>query len=330
MNSRRSRRSDDTDNTGNILPLSPGKRLQKAREALNLSISDVAARLRMREGIIQAVEDDQYEGIPPVYARGYLRSYGRLVSLEPEGLIKAYEDIADMAPESLHPVTSPDLRQAAVQGENLVHWLGYAAFIITSVGLLAWWQSREVEIPQPTSSFVSGAGDPALAQETPSPSAEPGSAGSDSTHEVIVLSGETSPSGSAYQPEEPAQGTADSQAQDALGVSPEGETAGETLAQLSQQTDVNGLAFAGGPRLVLQLSGDSWNQVIDNQGNRVAHGLAKGGESIQIYGEPPFKAVIGNSPGVTVLYDGKPVDISSFSRGSVARFTLEADGRLGP
>jgi cytoskeleton protein RodZ len=323
MNSRRSRRSDDTDN---ILPLSPGKRLQKAREALHLSPPDVAARLRMKEGLILAIEDDRYEGISSVYARGYLRSYGRLVGLDPESLIKAYEDIAETDPVPLQPITSPDLREDAAKSENLAHWLGYAAFIILSVALLAWWHGREVEIPQPTSALVPEPGELASGLEADSPS-EPASVGSDPSHQVIVLSGETSGSVPDNQNTETSTAgeAAGPRTEDPPGVNPEESgAAGTDLVQLSQQFE------AGGPRLVLQLSGDSWNQVIDNQGNRVAHGLARGGQSIQIPGEPPFKAVIGNSSEVTVFYDGRPVDISPFSRGSVARFTLEADGRLSP
>ena len=334
MTRRRSRYGDETDN---VVPLSPGKRLQKARQALNLTSQEVATRIRVQEDVIQAIEDDGYEGIAAaaVYVRGYIRSYARLVGLEPESLIKAYGDISGENPPRLQSVTSPDFREEIRKGAGLAQRIGYAALVIASGALLAWWQSEEVEIPQHTSSLVPELAEPVSEQKSlslPGVPTEATSAESGPVHRVIMLSGGTAspkPGDQQAGPSPTGEITAP-QPEGLWPTAPESGLLTETPVQSFQSAGASGSASANGPRLVLELSSDSWNQVIDGQGNRVAHGLAKGGESIQIHGEPPFKAVIGNSPGVTVLYDGKPIDISPFSRSSVARFTLEADGSLSP
>ena len=72
------------------LPDWPGQRLREAREALNLSRQDVARKLRLDTGLIQALENNNREALPAqTYLVGYLRSYARLLNLPADSIIAA-------------------------------------------------------------------------------------------------------------------------------------------------------------------------------------------------------------------------------------------------
>ncbi len=67
------------------LELSPGRRLRQARRRRGYEIGQVARELRLPLDRVAALENDNYEGLPaPVFVAGYLKTYARLVGLDPE------------------------------------------------------------------------------------------------------------------------------------------------------------------------------------------------------------------------------------------------------
>lgn len=71
---------------------SPGAILKEARQALDLSLSDVAAMTRISRTMLAHLEADRYdEYSADVFARGHLRSYARELKLDPEVVVQAYD-----------------------------------------------------------------------------------------------------------------------------------------------------------------------------------------------------------------------------------------------
>ena len=65
-----------------------GARLREAREAAGLSQAEVGGRLHMQERIVHALEAGDWERLgAPVFVRGQLRSYARLLKLDVEPLL---------------------------------------------------------------------------------------------------------------------------------------------------------------------------------------------------------------------------------------------------
>ena len=59
-----------------------GQRLKQAREAAGMSIDDVAARLHMPARIVSSLEAEDWSRLgAPVFVRGQVRSYSRLMGL---------------------------------------------------------------------------------------------------------------------------------------------------------------------------------------------------------------------------------------------------------
>lgn len=59
-----------------------GARLRNAREAAGLRVEDVSARLKMPVRVVEALENEDWDRLgAPVFVRGQLRSYSRLLGL---------------------------------------------------------------------------------------------------------------------------------------------------------------------------------------------------------------------------------------------------------
>ena len=105
--------------------LAAGAMLAAAREAQNLSIADVARQLRLSIRQIDALEQDNYDRLPGnTFARGFIRNYARLLALDPQPVLAAYQN-AHPEPEFKSIATpSPRIRFSTRPGKK---WLWYAA-----------------------------------------------------------------------------------------------------------------------------------------------------------------------------------------------------------
>ncbi|MDH3638025.1 MAG: DUF4115 domain-containing protein [Gammaproteobacteria bacterium] len=105
---------------------SPGKTLKQARERLGLSVLNVARDLHLSKSQIDALEADDYQHFHgETYVRGYLRSYARLVGVDPDQVL----------PRSKPTVEKPtDVPESAAQsadpGGRRLPWLGVGLFVI--------------------------------------------------------------------------------------------------------------------------------------------------------------------------------------------------------
>lgn len=113
-----------------------GARLKLARERAGLTHADVSARLKMPTRVVQALEEDDLERIgAPVFVRGQLRSYARLlgVDLEPELDRVA---VAQLAPSQLVSHThTPRYRRVFEQATRRAIYIVLTAAIAVPVWL---------------------------------------------------------------------------------------------------------------------------------------------------------------------------------------------------
>jgi cytoskeleton protein RodZ len=89
-------------------------------------------------------------------------------------------------------------------------------------------------------------------------------------------------------------------------------------------------APASQPALSLTFNGQSWVDVRAADGRTLEKGLVDSGQQRNYGAGEVSRIVLGNSAAVEVRQSGKPVDLTSFSRDNVARFTLSSDGSLTP
>ena len=84
-------------------PSRPGSILRAEREALGVTVREVSETLNLSMATIEAIEADDLDRLPgPVFARGYVRAYARLLELDPEPLVTGYPE-----PQAPLPAAGP-------------------------------------------------------------------------------------------------------------------------------------------------------------------------------------------------------------------------------
>lgn len=330
---------------------SPGRRLREIRERRKFSVQQVASDLNLTPATIEALEKDQFERLPgPVFARGYLRSYAKLLDVPPEPLVAAIGGPSLDPPKtenvSVHRPMPMSRRYAPIKG--IVSTLAVLS-ILTGAGWWAWdhWYQQGAGAADLSAAY--GEAD----TDTSAPPAAPVLAGDNmDPKQVPVALGELpEPSANAILPTPvpaPAEednsiialvdaysrgGSQRSKAGEVEPVSLTDESVAEPLETPASERTVDepeSGRIASIPPLLddaeavlaFRFSEDSWVEVRDAESSRRLTGLMKAGSEHTVDGRPPFTVTVGNSRGTIVLLNGEEFDHSRFNRGNVSRFTV--------
>lgn len=123
-----------------------GERLRSARRARAVSLEQAARSLHLEEPVLQALEDERFADVgAPVFVRGHLRNYARLLGLPEEVVLEAYR-AADPASDAV-PRIARDREQplAASPGPFAV-----AAFVgVVVVAVVVWVLGSRSPAPPP-------------------------------------------------------------------------------------------------------------------------------------------------------------------------------------
>ena len=69
----------------------PGPTLKATRQAMNVEPREVADALNLPLTTVQAIEENDYAQLPnAVFARGYVRSYAKLLELDPDPIVQQF------------------------------------------------------------------------------------------------------------------------------------------------------------------------------------------------------------------------------------------------
>jgi cytoskeleton protein RodZ len=79
-------------------PGQPGAAIRYARERLKFDTADLAVRTRLSRRIIEDLESNRFDAIPPAYVRGYLRAVARELEADADGWIRSYEGLGFSEP----------------------------------------------------------------------------------------------------------------------------------------------------------------------------------------------------------------------------------------
>jgi len=71
-----------------------GERLEEARKRKGISIREAAETTKIRGDYLQKFEANTFEiDLPPLYIRGFLRSYARYLDIDPERIVNDYNEV---------------------------------------------------------------------------------------------------------------------------------------------------------------------------------------------------------------------------------------------
>lgn len=117
-----------------------GERLKHAREAAGLSVDDVAARLHMPARVVRSLEAEDWSRLgAPVFVRGQVRSYSRLVGLTTAPMMAAL-DVGPVEPS--HLVSRTHTPRAQWWAEQIGRRLVYIVLTL-SLAVPAWVATRQ-------------------------------------------------------------------------------------------------------------------------------------------------------------------------------------------
>lgn len=304
----------------------PGSRLREAREKKGLTRQEVASQLRLQLRLIEALEEDDEEALPPAtFVYGYLRSYARLLEIPEDAVVPPPS--SEPAPPLISTIANKGEATSRDWPARIVTYLVIAAI---AVSVAMWWiaQRSDITLPAPDNepAVVSQGDNVSLSlpetQSAPStdtqvntdesvegiPAEETVDAGTDSADTAVTEPSDETVSEQASAPEPepvPAQTSAQTTAK---------TTSNNTVPPLTSATPQSSLE--------LRFDADSWTEVYDSAGRQLTYGLVQAGKVLELKGQAPFRVFLGYANGVKVYYNGELFDHTPFQRRDVARFRI--------
>ena len=267
-----------------------GASLRAAREAQGLSIQDVARQLRLMNRQIVAMENEDFASLgQPVFARGFVRNYARLLGLDAQALLHTMG--GHVEPVDVIQVPAVVLPGAwFTSGWLIAGLVALLMFTVVPIGLYAWLGSDADEValahvPQPQRPT------PAVAVPAPAPASPP-------TEKMPEIPA------SILNTENGAAGISS--------VAPPTESIPPAPASAVIQREMR-----------FEFADDAWLEVKDGTGKVLYRHMNGRGSNLSLTGQPPLSLVIGNATQVSMTYGGRPLDLKPYIDANVARFNLE-------
>ncbi len=263
----------------------PGRALAEARGSRNQSIAEIAQQLKLSANQVEALEADDYAKLPgPVFVRGFVRNYARLMELDGEALVARLSLPLDplaagaALPHS-HNIPFPDGRGP--------RWPIFAAAIAVLAAIVVLFEFIYTNAPVSVDAVPASKPDAVQPGVTTNPQ--------DIAPVAPMQLPVAEPSASAAT-----------------------EPAAEPVSSALTPAKRTGIA-----EVQMVFETQSWVEVRDRDDRIVFSQLNPAGAVQHVQGQAPLNVVIGNASGVRVTYNGKLVDLTPHTRVEVARLTLD-------
>ena len=315
--------------------VNPGETLRKVREDRNLALGDVAAQLNLTPSALRHLEAGDFDQLPGhTFARGYVRSYAKLMGLDPAQLVDEFDQFTGTNAGGSSVSSLSRIEEPARVSQGILKFFSIVALLALGAAGFFWWQDQgkrleagnaapahvEVEAadgtveihtftePEDQAVADAQAEEPALsATDTPALVESPAL----SADEVPAAEPETNPAPapeSAAVPAAPVEAPVEQPAE---------------ATQPSSAPEATAVAAAAGEALVnLQFTADCWTQLTDADGKVLLSALKRRGDSVELVGKAPLELRLGYARGAVVLVNGQAVDVAPFIHGETARLKL--------
>jgi len=286
----------------------PSMVLGTARRTQGLEIGDVARQLKLSVSQIQALEAGDFDKLPgPVFVRGFIRNYARLLKLDPEAILDSIE--LDVPSASGHGAVPPS-RDIPLPSEQVQKsWPRYVMPLLLLIAGLVVYEfylsnggSGEQQSVQPVSAPVAAPVMAPLAQIQPD-------AGTQAPQPEGAVP-DPAPAAMVAEPERQAAAGMS----DAATPSPAESGAADKQGQSSKKVE---------HELHLVFPKQSWVEIRDRNGNMLLSRINPPGSEQRVNGLPPFSLIIGNAHSVRLTHNDNPVNLAQHATDDVARFTLK-------
>jgi cytoskeleton protein RodZ len=290
----------------------PGLMLSEARKKLSLSVEEVSARLNFRTNLVEEIEKDIFDqSLPATFNRGYLRNYAKLVSVDINEVISAYDMLGVAEVQRSEMQSFSNLTEKQAEHSRLM-WFSYLIAAILFGLMVVWWlQEPKLSVnlfdnpkqEQEISNDVSNAADLSVAKNSV--------VALEQSKEQAIETDKVTKSVESTQ-KDPETTISEVKVDAVLEEQPTAKI--ETSTSTEQVPNISTAVFT--------FSGDCWVNIFDATGERIAWGVKKSGYVMTVTGEAPLKVTLGKPELATINFNDKPVDMSPFNAGNIAKFTL--------
>ena len=124
----------------------PGAQLAAVRLQRGYRPEYVAEKLHLRVRIIELLEADNYAGLPePVFIKGYLRAYAKLLDVAVDPLLATFNSIYKPEPRTSEKSLWQSRRETN-KAEHAIRWLtGFFALIVLTAVAMWWYTNKDNE-----------------------------------------------------------------------------------------------------------------------------------------------------------------------------------------
>mgnify|MGYP005996051207 CR=1 FL=1 len=301
------------------LDFAPGAFLKKTREQKGLSVSEVAAQLKLMDQSLHNIEADDYKDIPITFYKGYIKNYAQLLGLDPQSLADNFSEY--IAKNGLDKeAKQKSYRGVTAKKSNNLIYARLFAKLISFLIILALLYSVYYLLSEKGywNKFINSFDKQDPAQEQP---LETDDNEGELIPETQVIEVPSSNSLSVPVDSINQKTEVSNSSEQELAIQ-EQTAASATDAQTQDSTD-DSIAYVAN-LLRFEFSGDCWIQVVDDNGRILISGTKRLGHSSEVTGEPPYKLTIGKVSNVTVTFEGKEIDLSAYSDARIAKLVIGA------
>ena len=318
-----------------------GGALKAAREAQGLSIHEVSSQLRLGINQIQAIEQDQFDQLPQQsIVRGFIRNYAKLLKVEVEPILAAYQHLVPSeAPVNLSVKSTgitPTISHSGrtILPKRLLAWLGLVILLVISayfyISHIKPHGSLNLGLPLKAESTPDSTSEAVALPEsttlTPLPAPLPEAAPIAEAPAAPVTASE--PPVAVPSLPAPAAPVASSPA----AALPTPVSSAALTTQISTPTPaVEGstgmttlkATHAVQAELTFRVREDSWVRIEDAQGKKIFSEVLTAGSERALSADKPLTVTVGNAAATQLSIDHQSYDLTQATRGRVARIQLK-------
>lgn len=329
--------------------LSVGKTLRAAREKMDLSVNDVANRIKFAPRQIESLEADDYDRLPEAaFVRGFVRSYARLLELDPARLLSVLPSthVKTSSTQEVKSVEIPMPSELSGRRYNIM-LLAVGLVIALSVAIFERVQNRAPEVSEPVvNSKVQAIDLPNVSAEGKSDEATeqaqaPAVEQLPAAHSVVapaplpavaqtvirpvtvpvvqpVVRATPAPVSQQQMPQATLNTTAAPQqtAKPAPVVAPK-------VVSVDHQPKPGTEITAAEHSLRMEFDEESWVEIKEGDGQVLTSRMHTAGSLVRITGKSPLIVTIGNARAVRLFDSGKKINLERYTTADVARITLK-------
>lgn len=282
---------------------SVGQLLKAHREQANVSLESLTCPLKLSVSQLQRLESDEYKSLGPItFVKGYIKNYCRELKVDSAPILaKLPAPPEPTKPANMQSFSRRTEKEAHDSRLMLVSYI-ILAIVIGSSALWFWQNATPIDEQTSTINIENSILD---SQQKGN---ELNNANTAQPRQDII-----EPSRSAVStPITEEQISLDEVANVSAPVASSMQQAASNTDEQDDNTSTIDMAF----------NDESWVEIHDGEGERIAFGVKKAGYKMTVSGVAPFSVVLGKHDVVSISLNGEPVDISAFPKNRLAKFKL--------